>query len=100
MFGILKACAPVCGGINLAYYFAKVDDQKFGSGSKLPHNVVSLIGVTNGVEGDLRTGLPYQMIDVHDPIRLMMIVEHYPEVVLKTILKPKKFFHLPSEKLF
>jgi hypothetical protein len=25
------------------------------------------------------------MIEVHDPCRLMMIVEHYPDVVLRTI---------------
>lgn len=27
------------------------------------------------------------MIEVHDPVRLLMIVEHFPEVVLKTIQK-------------
>ncbi|NDC28781.1 MAG: DUF2309 family protein, partial [Crocinitomicaceae bacterium] len=39
----------------------------------------------NGVDGDLRTGLPNQMIEVHDPLRLMVIVEHFPDVVLKTM---------------
>ncbi|MEP2025877.1 putative inorganic carbon transporter subunit DabA, partial [Reichenbachiella sp.] len=83
--GILNAAAPVCGGINLEYYFSRVDNQRFGAGSKLPHNVMGLIGVANGFEGDLRTGLPLQMVEVHDPIRLLMIIEHFPEVVLKTI---------------
>jgi uncharacterized protein YbcC (UPF0753/DUF2309 family) len=41
--------------------------------------------VTNSSDGDLRPGLPLQMIEVHDPIRLLMLVEHYPDVVLKTI---------------
>jgi uncharacterized protein len=27
------------------------------------------------------------MIEVHDPVRLMIIVEHFPEVVLNTIQK-------------
>jgi uncharacterized protein YbcC (UPF0753/DUF2309 family) len=81
LLNILKAVTPVCGGINLAYYFAKVDDQKFGSGSKLPHNIVGLFGVANGIEGDIRPGLPKQMVEVHDPMRLMCIVEHYPDVV-------------------
>jgi len=85
LLGILKAATPVCGGINLAYYFAKVDNQKFGSGSKLPHNIVGLFGVTNGIEGDIRPGLPKQMIEVHDPMRLMTIVEHNPEVVLRVL---------------
>jgi uncharacterized protein len=87
LFNILNAVAPVCGGINLEYYFSKVDNQKLGAGSKLPHNVMGLFGVANGIDGDLRPGLPLQMIEVHDPIRLMVIVEHFPEVVLRTIEK-------------
>jgi uncharacterized protein YbcC (UPF0753/DUF2309 family) len=83
--GILNAVAPVCGGINLEYYFSRVDNEKLGAGSKLPHNVMGLIGVANGIDGDLQTGLPYQMVEVHDPLRLMVVVEHYPEVVLATI---------------
>ncbi|MDX2285326.1 MAG: DUF2309 domain-containing protein [Bacteroidia bacterium] len=83
--GILNAAAPVCGGINLEYYFSRVDNQKLGAGSKLPHNVMGLFGVANGIDGDLRPGLPSQMIEVHDPLRLLMVVEHYPEVVLDTI---------------
>lgn len=85
--GILNAAAPVCGGINLEYYFSRVDNHKLGAGSKLPHNVMGLIGVANGIEGDLRPGLPLQMIEIHDPMRLLMIVEHKPEVVLNTIQK-------------
>ncbi|MEI7586341.1 DUF2309 domain-containing protein [Runella sp.] len=85
LFNILKAAAPVCGGINLEYYFSRVDNQKLGAGTKLPHNVMGLFGVANGIDGDLRPGLPSQMIEVHDPVRLLIIVEHLPEVVLDTI---------------
>jgi uncharacterized protein YbcC (UPF0753/DUF2309 family) len=46
---------------------------------------MGLIGVANGIDGDLRTGLPSQMIEVHDPLRLLVVVEHYPSVVLETI---------------
>ncbi|MHA8049752.1 YbcC family protein [Aquirufa sp. ROCK-SH2] len=87
LFNILKAAAPVCGGINLEYYFSRVDGEKLGAGSKLPHNVMGLFGVANGIDGDLRPGLPSQMTEVHDPIRLLLMVEHFPEVVLKTIQK-------------
>jgi uncharacterized protein YbcC (UPF0753/DUF2309 family) len=87
LLGILNAVAPVCGGINLEYYFSRVDNQQLGAGTKLPHNVMGLIGVANGIDGDLRTGLPSQMIEVHDPYRLLVIVEHHPDVVLKTIQK-------------
>jgi uncharacterized protein YbcC (UPF0753/DUF2309 family) len=83
--GIMKPLGPVCGGISLEYYFSRVDNHKMGAGTKLPHNVVGLIGVTNSSDGDLRPGLPLQMIEVHDPVRLLLIVEHFPEVVLKTI---------------
>jgi len=85
LLGILNAAAPVCGGINLEYYFSRVDNHKLGAGSKLPHNVMGLIGVANGIEGDLRPGLPQQMIEIHDPLRLLIVVEHKPDVVLKTI---------------
>jgi uncharacterized protein YbcC (UPF0753/DUF2309 family) len=87
LFNILKAAAPVCGGINLEYYFSRVDGERLGAGTKLPHNVMGLFGVANGIDGDLRPGLPSQMTEVHDPVRLMLMVEHFPEVVLKTIQK-------------
>lgn len=82
---ILNAVAPVAGGINLEYYFSRVDNQKLGAGTKLAHNVMGLFGVANGIDGDLRPGLPSQMIEVHDPVRLMVIVEHFPKVVLQSI---------------
>lgn len=84
---ILGAVAPVAGGINLEYYFSRVDNQKLGAGSKLPHNVMGLIGVANGIDGDLRPGLPSQMIEVHDPLRILVIAEHFPEKVTYAITK-------------
>lgn len=85
LFNVIKPIGPVCGGMNLGYFFSKVDNQKLGAGTKLPHNVMGLIGVVNGTDGDLRHGFPNQMIEIHDPIRLLVIVEHFPEIVLKTI---------------
>lgn len=81
LLNILNAAAPVCGGINLEYYFSRMDNQKLGAGTKLPHNVMGLFGVANGIDGDLRPGLPSQMIEVHDPVRLLMVVEHFPDMV-------------------
>jgi uncharacterized protein len=83
--GILNAVAPVCGGINLEYYFSRVDNEQLGAGSKLPHNVMGLLGVANGVDGDLRTGLPSQMIEIHDPYRLMVVIEQKAKVVFDAI---------------
>jgi uncharacterized protein YbcC (UPF0753/DUF2309 family) len=81
----MRPLGPVCGGINLEYYFSRVDNHKLGAGTKLPHNVMGLIGVVNSCDGDLRPGLPLQMIEVHDPVRLLIVVEHFPEVVLRTV---------------
>jgi uncharacterized protein len=92
LFNILKAAAPVCGGINLEYYFSRVDNRKLGAGTKLPHNVMGLFGVANGIDGDLRPGLPSQMIEVHDPVRLLIIVEHDPQIVLETIQKNEETY--------
>ncbi|NBN97955.1 MAG: DUF2309 domain-containing protein [Flavobacteriia bacterium] len=88
--GILNAVAPVCGGINLEYFFSRVDNNNLGAGTKLPHNVMGLIGVANGIDGDLRTGLPNQMIEIHTPIRLLTIVEHWPYVVADVLQKNPK----------
>ncbi len=85
LLGVIRPLPPVCGGINLEYYFSRVDNSKFGAGTKLPHNVMGLIGVANSSDGDLRPGLPQQMVEVHDPVRLLIIVAHYPDVVLRTI---------------
>ena len=92
LFGVIKPLPTVCGGINLEYYFSRVDNQKFGAGTKLPHNVMGLVGVSNSSDGDLRPGLPLQMIEVHDPVRLLMIVEHFPDVVLNTIKRTKELY--------
>lgn len=82
---VMAPIGVVCGGINLEYYFSRVDNLKLGCGTKLPHNVMGLIGVANSSDGDLRPGLPWQMIEPHDPVRLLVVVEHYPEVVKKVI---------------
>ncbi len=72
---VLGAVIPVCGGINLEYYFSTVDNEVYGCGTKLPHNVSGLVGVMNGYQGDLRTGLPLQTVEIHEPVRILFIVE-------------------------
>lgn len=85
LLDVLAPLGTVCGGINLEYFFSRMDNYKLGAGTKLPHNVMGLVGVANSSDGDLRSGLPLQMVEVHDPVRLLMVVEHYPEVVKKVI---------------
>jgi uncharacterized protein YbcC (UPF0753/DUF2309 family) len=89
---VLSPLPGVCGGINLEYYFSRMDIEKMGAGTKLPHNVTGLIGVTNSSDGDLRPGLPLQMVENHDPVRLLMMVEHKPEIVLKTIKSSQEMY--------
>ena len=84
---VLGAVIPVCGGISLEYYFSFVDNERYGCGTKLPHNVTGLVGIMNGYEGDLRTGLPWQMVEIHEPVRILFIVETTPDRVLETIRK-------------
>jgi uncharacterized protein len=46
---------------------------------------MGLFGVANGIDGDLRPGLPNQMIEVHDPVRLLMVIEQSAAIVLDVI---------------
>jgi uncharacterized protein YbcC (UPF0753/DUF2309 family) len=83
--GILSAVVPVAGGINLEYFFSRMDPEIWGSGTKLSQNVAGLFGVMTGFESDLRTGLPTQMTEIHDPLRLLIVVEQRSEVVARIL---------------
>ncbi len=80
--GVLLAVGPVGAGINLEYYFSTVNNERLGCGTKLPHNVTGLFAVMEGTSSDLRTGLPRQMIEIHEPLRLQIVVEARTEVLV------------------
>lgn len=82
---LMAAPLPVCAGISHEYFFATMDSQRFGAGTKLPHNVQGLLGVSNGADGDLRPGLWTQTTEIHEPIRLVTIIDAEPEVVTKVL---------------
>ena len=82
---LLGAAVPVCAGISLEYYFSFVDNDRYGCGTKLPHNVTSLVGVMDGHASDLRTGLPWQMVEIHEPVRILFVVETTPNRLEKVI---------------
>jgi uncharacterized protein YbcC (UPF0753/DUF2309 family) len=82
---LLQAVIPVCAGINLEYYFSRVDATGYGCGTKLPHNITSLLGVMDGAASDLRPGLPWQMVEIHEPVRLLFIVETTAESMQRII---------------
>ena len=79
---VLAAVIPVCAGINLEYYCSSVDSPGWGCGSKLPHNVASLLGVMDGAASDLRMGLPWQGVEIHEPVRCLFVLETRPETML------------------
>lgn len=82
---LMAAAVPVCAGISLEYYFSFVDNDRYGCGTKLPHNVTSLMGVMDGHASDLRTGLPWQMVEIHEPVRMLFVVETTPDRLEKVI---------------
>lgn len=80
---VLQAVIPVCAGISLEYYFSCVDPEGWGCGSKLPHNLASLLGVMSGAASDLRPGLSQQMIEIHEPMRQVFVIETVPAAMLR-----------------
>jgi hypothetical protein len=72
---ILLNAGPVGAGISLEYYFSTVNNAHYGAGTKVTHNLTGLFGVMEGVLSDLRTGLPQQMIEIHEAMRLLVVVE-------------------------
>lgn len=82
---LLAAVIPVCAGISLEYYFSFVDNDRYGCGTKLPHNVTGLVGVMDGHASDLRTGLPWQMVEIQEPVRMLFVVETTPDRLMKVV---------------
>jgi uncharacterized protein YbcC (UPF0753/DUF2309 family) len=72
---ILLSVGPVGAGINLEYYFSTINNERFGCGTKIPHNITGYFGVMEGTSSDLRTGLPLQMVEIHEAMRLQIVVE-------------------------
>ena len=88
---IMTAPMIVTNWINLQYYASTVDNQRYGSGNKVLHNVVGgRLGVFEGNGGDLRIGLPWQSLHDgevlrHTPLRLSVFIEA-PEACINTII--------------
>ncbi len=86
--------APLIVGewINTGYYFSAVDPWAYGSGSKVLHNVVGGVGMMLGSQSDLQMGFPLQTVNsgnihYHEPMRLLAIIEHTPDVISSIINK-------------
>ena len=86
--------APLIVGewINTGYYFSAVDPWAYGSGSKVLHNVVGGVGMMLGTQSDLQMGFPLQTVNngdthYHEPMRLLAVIEHTPDVISSIIQK-------------
>ena len=93
--GIMGGPMVVTQWINNHYYFTTVDNQKFGGGSKITHNVTGQFGVVQGNGGDLKMGLPLQSLKAsdtemyHQPLRITTII-HAPLSRVELILRKNK----------
>jgi uncharacterized protein YbcC (UPF0753/DUF2309 family) len=98
---ILSGPLVVAQWINMEHYFSVVDNEAFGSGSKVYHNVTGRFGVITGNISDLRTGLPAQTVlkgsePYHEPVRLLTIIEAPVGLVdelLASLYKPRELVH-------
>ncbi len=95
---LLTAPQVVAQWINMEHYFSTTDDEVYGSGSKIYHNVVGHFGVMSGPWSDLRLGLSTQTVmngDVpyHEPMRLLTIVEAPRERIEKLIARHEILQH-------
>ena len=77
---LLTAPQVVAQWINMEHYFSAVDNDVYGSGSKIYHNVVGRVGIMSGPWSDLRLGLAWQTVmngdlPYHEPMRLLTLVE-------------------------
>ena len=88
---IMTAPMIVTHWINMQYHASTVDNQRFGSGNKVLHNVVGgRLGVFEGNGGDLRIGLPKQSIHdgmrfMHTPLRLSVFIEA-PQAAIDAVI--------------
>lgn len=95
---LLTAPQVVAQWINMEHYFSATDNEVYGSGSKIYHNVVGRIGIMSGPWSDLRLGLARQTVmngDVpyHEPMRLLTIVKAPRERIEKLIARHEVLRH-------
>ena len=90
---IMTAPVVVAHWINLQYFASTVEPRRFGSGTKVLHNVVGgRLGVFEGNGGDLRIGLPLQSVHdgqrwMHEPLRLSVFIAAPREALERVIAR-------------
>ena len=90
---IMQGPMVVTQWINNHYYFSTVDNNTFGGGTKITHNITGKFGVVQGNGGDLKMGLPLQSlfnsdeVAYHQPLRLTVIIEAHISTVSEILLR-------------
>ncbi len=82
---LLSVNLPVLANINFDYWFSRVAPERFGAGRKAELNLVAGMAVSDEPHGDLRVGLPYEMVDQHEPMRLWVVLDASPEKVWRML---------------
>jgi uncharacterized protein YbcC (UPF0753/DUF2309 family) len=87
---IMTGPQVVAQWINMEHYFSTVDNEVYGSSSKVYHNVVGRVGIMSGPWSDLRLGLARQTMmngetPYHEPMRLLTIIEA-PRTSIETLI--------------
>lgn len=94
--GIMQGPMVVTQWINNHYYFSTVDNNVFGGGSKITHNITGKFGVVQGNGGDLKMGLPLQSLNssddtmYHQPLRLTVMIQAPITIVSDILLRNEK----------
>ncbi len=91
--GIMQGPMVVTQWINNHYYFSTIDNNTFGGGSKITHNITGKFGVVQGNGGDLKMGLPLQSLCqsdhemYHQPLRLSVFIQAPVDRVTDILLR-------------
>ena len=98
--GIMQGPMVVTQWINNHYYFSTVDNDAFGGGTKITHNITGKFGVVQGNGGDLKMGLPSQSVNQNDstvyhrPLRLSVMIQAPLERVADILVRNKNLKEL------
>lgn len=100
---ILTAPMVVAEWINTQYFFSTLDQNTYGSGSKITHNVTGKFGIMQGNCSDLKQGLPLQSVNrtddcrYHELLRLQVLVnasrEKLEAIIEKHQVLQNLFYH-------
>ncbi len=96
---IMTGPQVVAQWINMEHYFSTVDNEVYGSSSKVYHNVVGRVGIMSGPWSDLRLGLAWQTMmngetPYHEPMRLLTVIEAPRVSIEKLISRHEVLQHL------